>query len=171
MISTKARHEQLRNKSVVSDIMGRRTAARVVPTAEPTASTCSSKSALVFTPLVPVEHVADDRESGAASNSRYREDGQEYVSHPRAPAFQSVKWDARSVPVGNVGRCFWMRSTVETTSSQPNEPILASPERATSADPTGASSSLKPAPLLHRLRAISPNYSQIPSSALEWQTF
>ena len=86
MMSTKARHEQLRNKSVVSDIMGRRTAARVVPTADPTASTCSNNSAVVFTPVVPIEHVADDRESGAASSARCREDDQEYVfAPPRAP--------------------------------------------------------------------------------------
>jgi hypothetical protein len=69
--------------------MDRRTAARVVPTAVLTGSTCSSNSALIFTPVVPFERVADDRESGAASSSRYeedasspryREDGQEYVS-------------------------------------------------------------------------------------------
>ncbi len=80
--------------------MDRRTAARVVPTAEPTASTCSSNSALIFTPVIPVEHVADDRESGAASSSRYREVGQEYVSHPPSPMRSSLqKWDAPSVPV------------------------------------------------------------------------
>jgi hypothetical protein len=94
MMSTKARHEQLRNKSVVSDIMGRRTAARVVPTADPTASTCSYNSAVVFTPVVPIEHVADDRESGAASTARCREDGQEYVLHlPEPHAAQYEKWD------------------------------------------------------------------------------
>ena len=71
--------------------MGRRTAASVVPTAELTAPTCSSNSALVFTPLVPVEHVADDRESGAASNSRYQEDDQEYVSHPPSPMRSSLQ--------------------------------------------------------------------------------
>ncbi len=78
--------------------MGRRTAARVVPTAEPTASTCSNNSAVVFTPVVPVEHGADDRQSGAASSARCREDDHECVSHPRAgrraPSFQSEKWDA-----------------------------------------------------------------------------
>ena len=77
--------------------MGRRTG-RVVPTAEPTASTCSNNSAVVFTPVVPVDHAADDVESGAASSARCREDDHEYVSHPRAgwraPSFQSEKWDA-----------------------------------------------------------------------------
>jgi hypothetical protein len=60
--------------------MGRRTAARVVPKAE---RTCSSNSEVIFTPVVPAEHAADDQESGAASSSCFREDGQEYVSHPR----------------------------------------------------------------------------------------
>ena len=73
----------LNNTSLASG-MDRRTAARVVPTAVPTASTCSSDSAVVFTPVVPVDHVADDRQSGAASSARCREDGQEYVSQPRA---------------------------------------------------------------------------------------
>ena len=82
MMSTRARHEQLRNKSVVSDIMGRRTAARVVPTADLTSATCSNNSAVVFTPVVPIEHVAEDRESGAASTARCREDDQECVLHP-----------------------------------------------------------------------------------------
>ena len=86
MMSTKARHEQLHNKYVVSDIMGRRTAARVVPTAEPTASTCSNNSSVVFTPVVPIEHVTDDRESGATSSARCREDGQEsYALHLPEP--------------------------------------------------------------------------------------
>jgi hypothetical protein len=68
--------------------MGRRTAggARVVPAAEATASSCSSSSAVVFTPVVPIDHVAEDRDSGAASSARYREEGQECVSHlPSAP--------------------------------------------------------------------------------------
>jgi hypothetical protein len=68
--------------------MGQRTAgsARVVPAAEAEASSCSSSSAVIFTPVVPVDHVADDRESGAASSARYREEGQECVSHlPSAP--------------------------------------------------------------------------------------
>jgi hypothetical protein len=95
MMSTKARHEQLRNKSVVSDIMGRRTAARVVPTADLTSSTCSSNSAIVFTPVVPVEHVAENQESGAASSSRCREDGQEYVLHLREP--HAVQYEKRDV--------------------------------------------------------------------------
>jgi hypothetical protein len=63
--------------------MGRRTAggARVVPAAEATASSCSSSSAVVFTPVVPIDHVADDRDSGATSSARFRDDVQEYVSH------------------------------------------------------------------------------------------
>ena len=72
--------------------MGRRTGggARVVPNSVP-ATSSSSNSAVVFTPLVPIDHVADDRESGTAaaldlfspSSARYREDGKEYVSlHP-----------------------------------------------------------------------------------------
>jgi hypothetical protein len=53
---------------------------RVVPTAEAMAS--SSRSSVVdFTPVLPVNHVADDPGDGAASGARYREDGQEYVSH------------------------------------------------------------------------------------------
>jgi hypothetical protein len=78
--------------------MGRRTAARVAPTAEPTASTCSNNSAVIFTPVVPDDHAVDNRESGDASSARCREDGQAYVAHPRAgrraPSFQSEKWDA-----------------------------------------------------------------------------
>ena len=59
---------------------------RVVPAAEAYASSCSSSSAVFFTPIVPIDHVADDRESGAASSARFREEGQEYVSHlPSAP--------------------------------------------------------------------------------------
>jgi hypothetical protein len=60
------------------------------------------------------------------------------------------------VPVCKVGRpirsglkceaLLFMRSTVEASSSQPNEPTLASPERAASAVPAGASSQLKPEP-------------------------
>ncbi len=122
-----------------------RTAARVVPTTEPAASTCSSELALVFTPVVPVEHVAADRESGATSSSRCRQDGQEYVSQPPSPMrsslqsgtplpFRSEMWDA----------AFYMHSTVEASSSPPNEPALANPERAASAVPAGASASLKP---------------------------
>ena len=78
--------------------MGRRTAARVVPTAETTAPVCSNNSALVFTSVVPVGRVTDDRESDAASGAldredgkeyvsraRYREDGKEYVVHPASP--------------------------------------------------------------------------------------
>ena len=76
--------------------MARRTAARVVPTAEPTASTCSNNSAVVFTPVVPIERAADDRERGAASGSRNREDGQAYVSHlPELHALQSAECGAR----------------------------------------------------------------------------
>jgi hypothetical protein len=56
--------------------MDRRTAARVVPTAVPTGSTCSSNSAVVFTPVVPVDHAADDRESGAASTVERAASGQ-----------------------------------------------------------------------------------------------
>ena len=56
--------------------MDRRTAARVFPTAEPTASTCSSNSPLVFTPVVPVDHAGGDQET---------EDGQKYVLHPPSP--------------------------------------------------------------------------------------
>jgi hypothetical protein len=81
--------------------MDRRTAARVAPTAEPTASTCSSDSAVIFTPVVPVDHVADDRESGAASSARCREDGQAYVAHPPSRAARPV------VPVRKVGGCFF----------------------------------------------------------------
>jgi hypothetical protein len=68
--------------------MGQRTAggSRVVPVAEAKESSCSSSSAVVFTPVVPIDHVADDRESGGTSSARYREEGQEYVSHlPSAP--------------------------------------------------------------------------------------
>ena len=84
----------LNNTSLVSG-MDRRTAARVVPTAEPTASTWSSDSAVVFTPVVPIEHGADDRQSGAASSARYREDGQEYASHLQAShAFDCEQRDA-----------------------------------------------------------------------------
>ena len=137
--------------------MDRRTAARVVPTAEPTASTCSSNSAVVFTPVVPVEHVADDRESGAASSSRYvsssryREDGQEYVSQPRDPCIPVCKVGRPIRSDLKCGTLLSMRSSAEASSSQPNEPTRASPERAASAVPAGASSSLKPAPLLHKL--------------------
>ena len=63
--------------------MGRRTAARVVPTAETTAPVCSNNSALVFTSVVPVGRVTDDRESDAASGALDREDGKEYVSRAR----------------------------------------------------------------------------------------
>jgi hypothetical protein len=70
--------------------MGRRTAARAVPTAEPTASTCSNNSVVAFTPVVPIEHVADDVESGAASSARCREDGHEYVSHPPSRAARPI---------------------------------------------------------------------------------
>jgi len=61
--------------------MGRRTmgSSRVVPTAEATASS-SRSSAVDFTPVLPVDHVADDPGNGAASGARYREDGLEYVS-------------------------------------------------------------------------------------------
>jgi hypothetical protein len=64
--------------------MGRRTAgvARMVPAAEANAPSCSSSSAVLFTPVVPVDHVAGDRESGASA--RYWDDGQEYVSHLRS---------------------------------------------------------------------------------------
>ena len=69
------------------------------------------------------------------------------------------------------GTLLFMRSSVEASSSQPNRPTLASPERAASATPAGASSLLKPAPLRHKLPAMPPNHSQIPSSAqLKWQT-
>ena len=63
--------------------MGRRTAARVVPTAEAAALVCSSSSALVFTPVVPVDSVGDDRESGAAPRARDQEDGKQYVLRVR----------------------------------------------------------------------------------------
>jgi hypothetical protein len=66
--------------------MGRRNAGgtRVVLAAEANASSCSSSSAVIFTPVVPIDHVADNQESGAASSARARarEDGQEYASHP-----------------------------------------------------------------------------------------
>jgi hypothetical protein len=113
--------------------MGRRTAARVVPTAEPAPSTCSSNSAVVFTPVVPVEHVADDRESGAASNARYREDryGQAYVLPLPAPPAPSP---VRSY-VKNGMFPFVVRRTVEVivdgaphrmghNTPQPNESVL-----------------------------------------------
>ena len=72
--------------------MGQQTAggARVVPAAEATASSCSSSSAVVFTPVVPIDHVADDRESGAASSARYREEGQECVSAPPERPMRSI---------------------------------------------------------------------------------
>jgi hypothetical protein len=59
--------------------MGRRIAggAWAVPTAEATTSS-SRSSALVFTPVLPVDNVAD---SGTASSARYQEDGQEYDSN------------------------------------------------------------------------------------------
>ena len=62
--------------------MGRRNAGgtRVVPAAEATTSSCSSSSADVFAPVVPIDHVAYDRDSGATYSARYREEGQ-YVSH------------------------------------------------------------------------------------------
>ena len=75
--------------SLVSD-MGRRTAARVIPTAEPTASTYSNNSAVVFTPVVPVDRVADDCESAAAYSARCREDGHGYVSHPPSRAARPI---------------------------------------------------------------------------------
>ena len=58
--------------------------ARVVPNLVP-ATSSSSNLAVVFTPLVPIDHVADDGESGTAaalglfppSSVRYREDGKE----------------------------------------------------------------------------------------------
>ncbi len=111
--------------------MGRRTG-RVVPTAEPTASTASNNSAVVFTPVVPVEHVADNRESGAASSTRCREDDHEYVSHPRAgrraSSFQSEKWDAA-----------FLRSTVEvvvaSSSHGIEQPVLAQPNELAVASP------------------------------------
>jgi hypothetical protein len=113
--------------------MGRRTAARVVPTAEPTASTCSNNSAVVFTPVVPVDHVADDVESGAASSARCREDCHEYVSHPRAGGAPH-----RSSPKS--GTLLFLCSTVEVVvassshaieqpaPAQPKEPAVASPD-------------------------------------------
>ena len=59
--------------------MGRQIAggAWAVPTAEATASS-SRSSALVFTPVLPVDNVAD---SGATSSARYQKDGQGYEPH------------------------------------------------------------------------------------------
>ena len=114
--------------------MGRRTAARVVPTAVPTGSTCSSDSAVVFTPVVPVDHVADNRESGTASSARCRKDGHEYVSHPAEPGGAPRRSSLKS------GTLLFLRSTVEVVvassshaieqpaPAQPNEPAVASPD-------------------------------------------
>jgi hypothetical protein len=109
--------------------MGRRTAARVVPTAEVTASVPSSNSALVFTHVVPVDPIGDDRESGAASRARGREDGKEYVSRPPSPMRSSLK----------SGTFLFLRRAVEVVlasssdgieepaPAQPTAPSLASP--------------------------------------------
>ena len=71
--------------------MGRRTA-RLVPTADSTVSS-SSSSAVVFTPVVPADDVAD---SGPTSSARYREYGREYDSHlpSSGAALYREKWDA-----------------------------------------------------------------------------
>jgi hypothetical protein len=112
----------------------------VVPTADLTSSTCSNNSAVVFTPVVPdrlpIEHVADDRESGAASSARCREGGQEYVSHPPEP--HAVLCENGTLP-------FVIRRTVEVVvdgaphrtghnTPRTNESVLASREGGTSAE-------------------------------------
>jgi hypothetical protein len=130
--------------------MGRRAAggARVVPAATITA--CSSSSAEVLTPVVPVDHVAQSGaeqgkgevpllylvESGAASSKCYRDDGEEEVSQLPSPMRSDVK--TRMLPFG-------LGMTVEVivdgaplrvghTTPQPNESVLASREGGTSAE-------------------------------------
>ena len=117
--------------------MDRRTAARVVPTAEPTASTCSNNSAVVFTPVVPVDHVADNRESGAASSARCREDGHEYVSHPAEPGGAPHRSSLKS------GTLLFLRSTVEvvvaSSSHGIEQPAPAQPNKCASESPDASS--------------------------------
>ncbi len=108
--------------------MGRRTAARVIPTAEVTASVLSSNSALVFTHVVPVDPIGDDRESVAASRARGREDGKEYVSRPPSPMRSSLKRGTflflrRAVEVGASSS----DGIEEPAPAQPTAPSLASP--------------------------------------------
>jgi hypothetical protein len=87
--------------------MGRRTAgvARGVPAAVANEPSCSSSSAVVFTPVGPVDHVAQSGaeqgkgevpllylvESGAASSKCYRDDGEEEVSQLPSPMRSDVK--------------------------------------------------------------------------------
>jgi hypothetical protein len=111
--------------------MGRRTAggARVVPVAEATASSCSSSLAVVFTPVVPVVHVADDRDSGAASSARYR-DGHEYVSHLPSSmgsivTSETLRFVCRRVEVVVASSSHGIE---EPAPAQPNEPVVASPD-------------------------------------------
>jgi hypothetical protein len=80
--------------------MGRRTA-RVVPTADSTASS-SNSSAVVFTPVLPVDHAA---RSGAASSAHYRDDGDEYVSHP--PSSMRSNVNTGRYPLSSAGQSRW----------------------------------------------------------------
>jgi hypothetical protein len=132
--------------------MGRRAAggARVVPAATITAFSCSSSSAEVLTPVVPVDHVAQSGakqckgevpllylvESGAASSKCYQDDGEEEVSQLPSPMRSDVK---------NGMLPFGLGMTVEVvvddaphrvghTTPQPNESVLASREGGTSAE-------------------------------------
>ncbi len=106
--------------------MGRQTAG-VVPTAETTASSCSS-GARVFTPVFPVDHVSDP-ESGATSSACYREDGQEYVSHLPSSMRSIAKCDilsfaCRAVEVRVASASHGIE---EPAPAQPNETAVASP--------------------------------------------
>ncbi len=80
--------------------------ARVVPTEESKTETApSSQPAAAFTAVVPVDHAADDPESGAFgpaladASAGSNAGGPEYVIHPRAECVLPWLWSAR-VAVG-----------------------------------------------------------------------